>query len=47
MTMPRERSRMEVRSSREMSSGRGVKAKVAVCSWVEYTLEDISREMNE
>jgi len=35
MTMPRERMRMEVRSSSEMSRGRGVDAKVAVCSWVE------------
>jgi hypothetical protein len=35
MTMPRERKRMEVKSSSEMSSGRGVEAKVAVCSWVE------------
>jgi hypothetical protein len=35
MTIPRERRRMEVRSSSEMSSGRGVEAKVAVCSWVE------------
>jgi hypothetical protein len=33
--MPRERSRMEVRSSMEMSSGSGVEAKVAVCSCVE------------
>ena len=35
MTMPIESSRMEVSSSSEMSSGRGVEAKVAVCSWVE------------
>lgn len=33
--MPRERSRMEVRSSIEMSRGKGVFVNVAVCSWVE------------
>jgi hypothetical protein len=37
--MPRERRRMDTRSSMEMSWGSGVVAKVAVCSWVEYTLE--------
>jgi hypothetical protein len=40
--MPKERRRIDVRSSREMSSGRGWVAKAAVCSWVEYTLGRIS-----
>lgn len=36
--MPAERTKTETRSSMVMSRGSGVCAKVAVCSWEEYTL---------